>query len=270
MSNLDVAVGSFWQLARHWKNGDKAKLELSCEDGSLQMQLSAVLGLPDQPHFSHPPPYPHHAPPPQPKKKSPSQLCRQERRRHEAEAVAGDKADSNVNIIVEEHESEVSHDVSIPKETEIVLEADIEEPAVKLPPNAAGESYPMFKCDQCNYINQTEKGLGMHVRKKHRISQVDGIDDSNEENTKDTDIVTLELNDTGGIVGPDLLPNTLPPSKVLHPKAGIGHLQQEYSRTSDGDTFVNYEFPEDPKAFIVPHGPNRGKREPSIYNVFLV
>ena len=107
---------------------------------------------------------------------------------------------------------------------------------------------------------------------------MDGIGDSNEENTKDTVIVTLELDDTGGIVGPDLLPNTLPPSKVLHPKpwpkpwakAGIGHLQQEYSRTSDGDTFVNYEFPEDPKAFIVPHGPNRGKREPSIYNVFLV
>ena len=134
------------------------------------MQLSAVLGLPDQPHFSHPPPYPHHAPPPQPKKKSPSQFRRQERRRHEAEAVAGDKADSNVNIIVEEHESEVSHDVSIPKETEIVLEANIEEPAVKLPSNAAGESYPMFKCDQRNYINETQKGLGMHVRKKHRIS----------------------------------------------------------------------------------------------------
>ena len=49
MSNLDVAVGSFWEIARHWKNGDKAKLELSCEDGSLLMELSALLGLPDQP-----------------------------------------------------------------------------------------------------------------------------------------------------------------------------------------------------------------------------
>ena len=109
---------------------------------------------------------------------------------------------------------------------------------MKLPPNAAGESYTMFKCDQCNYINQTENDWAC-MKQKHRISQGDGIDDSNEENTKDTDIVTLELDDTGGIVGPDLLPNTLTPSKVLHPKAGIGHLQQEYSRTSDGDTFVN-------------------------------
>ena len=55
MTNLDVAVGSFWQLARHWKKGGKAKLELSCEDGNLHIQLSAVLGHPDQPHFPHPP-----------------------------------------------------------------------------------------------------------------------------------------------------------------------------------------------------------------------
>ena len=46
ISNLDVAVSSFWQLARHWNQGDKAKLELSCENGSLHMQRSAVLGQP--------------------------------------------------------------------------------------------------------------------------------------------------------------------------------------------------------------------------------
>ena len=55
MSNLDVAVASFWQLARHWKQGDKAKLELTCEDGSLHMQLSAALNHPDHRHFPHPP-----------------------------------------------------------------------------------------------------------------------------------------------------------------------------------------------------------------------
>ena len=50
-SNLDVAISGFWQLARHWHQGAKAKLELSCEDGSLHMKLSAVLGQPDLPHF---------------------------------------------------------------------------------------------------------------------------------------------------------------------------------------------------------------------------
>ena len=194
MSNLDVAVGSFWQLARHWKNGDKAKLELSCEDGSLHMQLSAVLGLPDQPHFSHPPPPSHHAPPPPPppKKKSPSQLRRQERRQREAEIKAANEAVSSLNINSEEHESELLNDVSNPKETENVLEAYIEEPAEKLPQNVADESKLGFKCNQCEYSNATEKGLAMHIRKKHRISQVDGFDDSYEEHTIDYEVKGLD------------------------------------------------------------------------------
>ena len=55
MFNLDVAVASFWQLARHWKKGDKAKLELTYECENLYIQLSAVVGQPDQPHFPYPP-----------------------------------------------------------------------------------------------------------------------------------------------------------------------------------------------------------------------
>jgi hypothetical protein len=186
MSNLDVAVGSFWQLARHWKNGDKAKLELSCEGGSLLMELSAVLGLPDQPHFPHPPPPPHHAPPPPTKKKSPSQLRRQERRLREAEARAAGEAVPSVNINYEEHESELGNNVSNPKATEIVVDAEKEKPAEKLPQISADESYLGFQCNQCEYSNPTEKGLGMHVRKKHRISQVDGVDDSSEEKDEET------------------------------------------------------------------------------------
>ena len=50
--NLDVAVSSFLQLARHWNQGAKDKLELSCEDKSLHMLLSAVLGHPDQHYWT--------------------------------------------------------------------------------------------------------------------------------------------------------------------------------------------------------------------------
>ena len=113
----------------------------------------------------------------------------------------------------------------------------------------------MIKCDQCNYLNQTEKGLGMHVRKNHRRSPVDGIYDLHKENPDYTDIVTLELHAFGGIIGPHL--PTLPPSNVLHPKACIGHLQKKYSRRSDGDTFVSYKFDNDPKAI-------------TLYDVFLL
>ena len=72
MSCLDVAVKSFWQLARHWKQGEKAKLKLLCEGGSFCMELSAVLGHPDQLHFPHSPPQ--HAPSPPAKKKSTSEI----------------------------------------------------------------------------------------------------------------------------------------------------------------------------------------------------
>ena len=91
MFYLDVAVSSFWQLARHWKSGEKAKLELACEGGNLHIQLSAMLGHPDHLHFpaSSPPTPPSH--PSSCKRKSPSQLRRKERRREEAVSKASEK-----------------------------------------------------------------------------------------------------------------------------------------------------------------------------------
>ena len=83
MSNLDLAVTSFWQLARHWNQGEKAKLELACEDGTLHLQLSAELGHPEKPHFTQTPQAPQ-TPYHSCKRKSPSQMRRQERRKSEA------------------------------------------------------------------------------------------------------------------------------------------------------------------------------------------
>ena len=44
-----------------------------CEAGSIHLQLSAVLGHPDQPHFPHPPP-----PTSTSKRKTPSNIRRQD------------------------------------------------------------------------------------------------------------------------------------------------------------------------------------------------
>ena len=186
MTNLDVAVNSFWQLARHWNQGGKAKLELSCEDGNLHMQLSAVLGHPDQPHFPHPPPHHQHPPPhsfpPQKKRKSPSQLRRQERRKQEALARA------------EEAESAPTEEAeSVP--TENVLELEAENPSENTVENADKDTGLNFKCDQCAYTNATERGLAQHARMRHRISQLDGHIDSEEENSEEVNVVTLELDE---------------------------------------------------------------------------
>ena len=98
MSNLDVALASFWQLARHWKQGEAAKLELSCDAGSLNIQLNAKLGHPDLLHFNHP------SQPPC-KRKSASKLRRQERRRHEAE-IKAQEDDSTQEVTATNKEAE--------------------------------------------------------------------------------------------------------------------------------------------------------------------
>ena len=38
-----------------------------------------------------------------------------------------------------------------------------------------------FKCDQCEYTNINEKGLAQYKIMKHRMSQADGVADSDEE-----------------------------------------------------------------------------------------
>ena len=167
ISNLDIAVSSFCQLTRHWNQGQKAKLELSYEDRSLHMQLSALLGHPDQPHF--PDPSPHHPPPPPSsppfpshrKNKSPSQLRCQERRQQEVRAAEA----AAPTVIIEETEKDLPDEVP---------EAEINDITVKNVENHAEDACTTFKCDQCVYTNLTEKGLKQHTCMKHRISQVDG------------------------------------------------------------------------------------------------
>ena len=187
VSNLDVAVSSFWQLARHWNQGHKAKLELSCENGSLHMQLSAVLGHPDQPHFPHPPPQ-HHPPssPPPKKKKSPSQLRRQERRKQEAIGKAEEAGTSKT--VFEETDNVFSEKVS----NQVVSEAEIENTSVIIVDDSVDKTSLTFKCDQCAYTNSTEKGLGQHTRMKHRISQLDGNFDLLEEDSESINTVSVK------------------------------------------------------------------------------
>ena len=199
MSNLDVAVATFWQLARHWKNGDKAKLELSCEGESLHLQMSARLGPPDQPHFPPPPPPPPPAFIPSTKKKSPSQMRRQERRRQHAllqanlatTQVSEQDAPKNATVAEEaenpkasaEKQLDSSHSKDISEKVPIFEEAvkpkgtaekSTNKPFEKEVEIQVNSSSVTFKCDQCPFTSNSDKGLKTHTRMKHRISQLDG------------------------------------------------------------------------------------------------
>ena len=90
--------------------------------------------------------------------------------------------------------------------------------------------------------------------------------DSDEETLEE--IVTLQLDEAGEIVGPELSSNSSPPHKVYHPKAGVGIKEEKPSVREDG-TFISYHFPDDPNAFVMPYGPQKGKQMPSYFEVFL-
>ena len=104
---------------------------------------------------------------------------------------------------------------------------------------------------------------------KHRISQVDGIMDSDVKTIEE--IVTLQLDGAGELVGPELAFNSSPPPIVNHPKAGVGIIEEEPSIREDG-TFISYHFPYEPNAFVTPYGPQKGKQMPSIFkwSCFLI
>ena len=46
MCGLKITLANFYNVAAHWKNGDKAKLNLSWETGKLKLQLSTHLDHP--------------------------------------------------------------------------------------------------------------------------------------------------------------------------------------------------------------------------------
>ena len=55
---------------------------------------------------------------------------------------------------------------------------------------------------------------------------------------------------------------------MYHPKAGVGIREEDPSVREDG-TFISYHFPDDPNAFVMPYGPQKGKRMPSYFKVFV-
>ena len=61
--------------------------------------------------------------------------------------------------------------------------------------SSATEASPVsnsFKCEQCNYPNVTNKGLMQHICIKHRIYQIDGTHDLDEECQTNSDEVLLK------------------------------------------------------------------------------
>ena len=70
---------------------------------------------------------------------------------------------------------------------EVVSEEEFDNTSAKIVDNSSEGTCLTFKCDQCSYINPTEKGLRQHTRMKHRISQLDGNFDLVEDDSDTTE-----------------------------------------------------------------------------------
>ena len=252
-SNSQFVVASVTEFLSVWAHGGKASLNLSTSDGFVTVGFNCTLGHPGAPHsipaFSHPPspptfptpspPPPH--PPRRPRHRGPSERERNRLRaaRHQAarvEATAPDISASSATASVVSAASAQSTDTrtdsspastaSVSKRVLVAKTSDPEEEpdiAVNL------VSSIDFKCDQCDYCNISEKGLAQHKRMKHRISQVDGSIDFDEE-TKDEvtfpvqeeEPVVLKINRFGLPEVTELHPDVTPPARVSSPDMGIG------------------------------------------------
>ena len=100
-----------------------------------------------------------------------------------------------------------------------------------------------FKCDQCNYVSTTDKGLQIHIGKKHKISQIDGVVDFLEEHKQtQTDVfsdyeeipfkIDHEADDAARVIEAKLKP----PKYVEDSKYGLGIL------SSFDDGVICYKF----------------------------
>ena len=165
MLNLEVAVSSFWHLARHWKSGEKAKLELSCEGGSLHLNLYAMLGHPYQIHFPAPSPAPSSSPlPASCKMKSLSQLRQQERRQKEALVSAGKSVAPEASPKLPENE--------VLKEAVEVSDNSNENMSDK----KLVKNSEMFNCDQCGHTVSYKANLMKHIANTHNDFKTQDIE----------------------------------------------------------------------------------------------
>ena len=113
-----------------------------------------------------------------------------------------------------------------------------------------------FLCEQCGYSSASDKGMKQHVMMKHRILQVDGVDDLDSEtdieskesqdnrNTAEDErnYYKVELDSNGHHAGqgtPQLCEFLEePPAQVIHPEYGKGVFKEI---DKDWGTFI-YKF----------------------------
>ena len=224
----------FWTLVNNWKKTENAELRLSSENGHLLVKYSVDMGVwvsPAPRPSSETASRGHQGPR---KGAGPSQQRRRERRAAEraasivnenatTEEVVANSAESVKESAKEHSENHVIKSAEVvdaagnEKVKKVIAEENpvmkaAEQVALRKPASErskaeqekteetvnAKTNSARFECDECNYTNQSEKGLKQHKKMKHRIAQSDGADDNDLEplaNSTFNAADTLKLNE---------------------------------------------------------------------------
>ena len=181
---LGASVQEFIQI---WALSGDATLNLTTSGGQANIEFKCTLGHPGAPH-TLPPSVPASAPPPAPQRprhRGPSERERNRVRAARHQAAQAEKTASSITVTD-----------SVPaKSTTASLAPTVTAASTGSEDPESGSSKDL-KCEHCDYTNNTVRGLGQHVRMMHKIAQVDGIIDP-EDNNRDETITSAasEMND---------------------------------------------------------------------------
>ena len=209
-TNSQFLAASLTEFLSVWSVGGDACLNLTTRNGLANVQFNCTLGHPGALHSLSPTPSPTSAPPPhRPRHRGPAarERNRQRAARHQEARTAAPASASPSAPSVTGSVTSSSSDAPISVTTSASLPASSPSSAPEATPvsnvkasaasvSKATEEPPCkFKCEQCNYTNVTNKGIMQHIRIKHKISQVDGTHDLEEEIVLKTGTATSKTND---------------------------------------------------------------------------
>ena len=261
-TNSQFLAASVTEFISVWAIGGDASLTLTTNGGFTTIAFNCTIGHPGSHHSTPAPSAPSFPPPPprRPRHRGPKEIERNRQRaaRHQAAKTAASVTASEASRVTSSPATTapvVPPTVLTLPASEIVIEKQsIPTESVDDTLSTVNTLSPLdFECDQCEYANKSENGLSQHKRMKHRISQVDGFIDSDEELPEETsqkltpsneDFYTLEVTCAKDvhslwccdIKNPSLNQNCPPvpaPPKVFHPNLGVfGYLSTEVSTPS--------------------------------------
>ena len=188
-------MASVHEFMNVWDLGGESSLNLTTSGGVATVSFKCSLGHPGAPHSlpnPSPPPHPPHPPPPhvpphRPRHRGPAERERNRLRAacHQATRVqatapvtASVMSAVSAPVTATVTASSASFTASVSDTIPAAETSDSEE----LPEIALSQEFSIdFKCDQCEYTNINENGIAQHKRMKHRMLQVDGVTDFDED-----------------------------------------------------------------------------------------